>query len=636
VPRNAFYKGWPLSRSYAGQEFVPPGGGTWTIVDTRDPRRVTNTPLVEENPYPGQIEQAFVRRWNPGTARWEYRNSGGGTFGVDGFGRGIPGRSQYLGGGDTAWLAAHEFHHQMESQGEFSFADREDDRIVFDHPAPRRRTPRPDGTWDDNAWNTAGRHGEHWDVLAFWDRTLTDAQWLRIYFGETVTVADADGDGVPDDDPRLPLDEKRWGSRPDTAKTDGRMNDLAKVMLSTWAPGPLQSTFRKPEFQAILPSPAAPDSDGDGLPDDIDPYPLYPYPPFIWPCTAAVDGDAGEWANVPVGGRMDRGGVRLTFQQAHDDRAYYGLVRLSGPWKHLRITLDGEGEGVFSGRGVEYLEVTRAAEPDAAPSIRKPPYARAVVGVAAAPPEPAAGGDGGDGSAAFEFSLPNRGEGPWFWDKAGREIGVAIEVRDDEGRVYSVYEPYRLFYARMLERTGRDPLPPGAPAELTREQATRVLLPGDPALKFTGTGWKRGKKRLVHAGEAESLAFVDGLSAADFDLWMRFEAKQDAILAAFAPETASPNAGSDYVAFVGGYNNTVTRLRLFGREIGDADAVLTPGIHTMQLSRRNGAVWCLFDGKPILYAADPDPQKTIDRLAVIGGYHGGQIVHEIRVRIHAP
>jgi hypothetical protein len=56
----------------------------------------------------------------------------------------------------------------------------------------------------------------------------------------------------------------------------------------------------------------------------------------------------------------------------------------------------------------------------------------------------------------------------------------------------------------------------------------------------------------------------------------------------------------------------------------------------MQLSRRNGAVWCLFDGKPILYAADPDPQKTIDRLAVIGGYHGGQIVHEIRVRIHAP
>jgi hypothetical protein len=220
---------------------------------------------------------------------------------------------------------------------------------------------------------------------------------------------------------------------------------------------------------------------------------------------------------------MDRGGVRLTFQQAHDDRAYYGLVRLSGPWKHLRITLDGEGEGVFSGRGVEYLEVTRAAEPDAAPSIRKPPYARAVVGVAAAPPEPAAGGDGGgDGSAAFEFSLPNRGEGPWFWDKAGREIGVAIEVRDDEGRVYSVYEPYRLFYARMLERAGRDPLPPGAPAELTREQATRVLLPGDPALKITGTGWKRGKKtarprrrgrvaRLRRWAERRGLRPVDAL-----------------------------------------------------------------------------------------------------------------------------
>jgi hypothetical protein len=244
-----FYQGWPVSRAYAGQDFAPPGGGAFTIVDTRDPTRATTAPVVEERPYAGQIEQAFVRRWNPNTQKWEFYTSGGGTLGVDGWPRGVPGRSQYLGGGDTAWLAAHEFHHQMESQGAFSFANREDDRIVFNHPSPRSR---------DNAWNTSGRHGEHWDVLAFWDRTLSPAQWLRIYFGYTTTTADRDEDGVPDDDSRLPLDEKRFGSDPRKPMTDGHLNDLAKIMLSTWAPAPLQYTFNKPPFPSVRPNPTRP------------------------------------------------------------------------------------------------------------------------------------------------------------------------------------------------------------------------------------------------------------------------------------------------------------------------------------------------------------------------------------------
>ncbi len=60
---------------------------------------------------------------------------------------------------------------------------------------------------------------------------------------------------------------------------------------------------------------------------------------------------------------------------------------------------------------------------------------------------------------------------------------------------------------------------------------------------------------------------------------------------------------------------------------------MTSGQHTMQLTRRDGNLWVLFDGKPILWAADPDPKKPIVRLAVIGGYGGAQVVHEIRIRI---
>lgn len=59
---------------------------------------------------------------------------------------------------------------------------------------------------------------------------------------------------------------------------------------------------------------------------------------------------------------------------------------------------------------------------------------------------------------------------------------------------------------------------------------------------------------------------------------------------------------------------------------------MLPGRHTLQLSRRNGTLWALFDGKPILYARDPNPNQPIGTLAVIGGYGGQQRVYAIRVR----
>ena len=616
----AFYRGLPVSRSYSGKDFDPPGGGAFTIVDTAAPQRSNSAPVFEERPYAGQVEQSFPRRWNAKTKAWEYYSSGGGTFGVDGFPRGVPGRSQFLGGPDTAWLAAHEFHHQMESQGAFSLADREDERITFDHPSPRGK---------DNPWNTAGRHGQHWDVLAFWDRTLTDAQWLRVYFGETVTVADADQDGVPDDDPRLPFDEKRFGSDPRRARTDGRLTDLAKAQLSTWAPAALQQTFTKPPFQAYSPSPRDADSDRDGTPDGEDAWPLYPWPPFVWPRTAAVDGDPGEWRDLPLAGeRQIKGGGRdgrVAYRHSYDAAAYYGCLSLAGPWERVEVTLDGEGRGVFSGAGVQNLVVTRDGDAVAV----KPQGAGAPGLVWKAATQP-------DGTTTVEFSLPNGGSaaGVWNWRGAGREVGVAIEAAATGGAIYSLHEPYRLFYCRMLEGHGQPPPPPvRAPAELTAEAATKVLRPGDPAIKTAGQGWRLEGGRYAHRGNDESALYVEvPAEVGEFDLWMRFEAKQDAILGGFAKGTKQMGAGEDYIAFVGGYANTVTRFRLFGREAGDDDTAISPGVHMMQLSRRGGYVWCLFDGKVVLAVPDPDPAKRLDRLAVIGGYNGDQVVHEIRAR----
>ena len=194
-------------------------------------------PLQEDTIYSGQTIVICERRWNPEKKEWYYQGSGGGTFGIDWMLWGdktqvpAPGRSTYLGGSDIAWLNTHEYRHQKESQHHFSGLVRDDDRVVFCHFAPRYITPT-----DNWRWDTAFAHGEHWDGIAWELRMLTTPQYLRNMFGEILTAKDADGDGIPDDDPKLPLDEKRLGSNPASPMTDGRTHDMQRILGARWVP----------------------------------------------------------------------------------------------------------------------------------------------------------------------------------------------------------------------------------------------------------------------------------------------------------------------------------------------------------------------------------------------------------------
>ncbi len=618
---DAAYKNWPVCRSWPGVDYAGPGGGDFTIVDTKNPLKTNKEPVFEEKPFAGQVEQAFTRRWNDKTKKWDYYGSGGGTFGIDGLPSGVPGRSQYLGGSDSAWLATHEYHHQMESWGAFSLSDREDERIVFDHPDERRRILKADGTYDEVTWGTAFLSGDHWDCIETADRMVSDAQWLRMYVGYTMTVKDAEMDGVPDNDPRLPLDEKRFGSDPAKAKTDGQMNDLQKAMLSTWVPAVLQYTFDKPTFQAIKPNPNSIDTDGDGEPDTDDPYPLYPWKPFVWPMTAAVDGDDSEWKDVPLSGEMKEGGLRATFKQCHNDEAYYAAIKVNGPWKRVQITLDGEGKGVFThGRtGVYYITIDNG---DPVAKVREGKIGKLIMKQ----------GKSADGSDVIELTIPNRGDGQWYWYRGGRPVGVFLDITDEKNAQWSMYEPYKMFYSIMLEPTGRWPMPPGTPAELKAAEATYNLKPGDPQLKIWGKGWNLVDGKYRYSPGEDSCIYVGDLAAKEWDIWVSFEADFDAVLGAFVPGTKLMDAGQDYIAFLGGYNNTVTRFRIFGREESDGDVMLTPGKHWMQFTRRDGRVWFLVDGKTVMTSVDPLPEKLVDRIGVIGCGDGKQVIHEIRVR----
>lgn len=623
---DPFYRGWPVCRSYTGEDYRGPGGGGFTILDTRDPLRTNDEPVEEELPYAGQIELAMLRFWNKERRRWEFRNSGGGTLGIDSFPSGIPSRCQYLGGGDIAWLTAHEFHHTLESLSAFFLAHREDERIVFNHYEPRRRVAKPDGGFQEMTWTTSGRHGEHWDGMRYWDRTLSDAQWLRFAFGETITVADRDGDGFPDDDPRLPLDEKRFGSFGNRMHTDGRLTDLQKAMLSGWVPNPLQSTWVKPEPEYFPFEPRNPDSDRDGLTDDVDPLPLVAAEPIIVPRSVEVDGVASEWEGVPVAGRIAHAGpsgpVReLVFQQAHDHTAWYGLFRARGDWARIEAVFDGEGLGVFSSQGVQGVIFVRNDD-----KIEARPHFGAAPGLRW---EARRDGD----TWIVEFSWPNRGEGLWFWDRGGREIGSQINLYTPAGAGYAMWAPYFVFYARMLEPHGRPPLPRIRPETIEASPDAIEVRPGDPRVRVE-EGWRVEDGRWAYDGHDERALLIEGLDAGEFDLWVEINARQDGILGAFLPATPRATAGADYVAFVGGYANRITRLRLFGAETGDSGVMMDPAVsRTLQLSRRMGGVWLFVDGRLEIYAPDPNPAARVDRLAVIGGYGGAQRVARIRYRV---
>ena len=621
-----FYKGWPICRSYANQDFQGAGGGDFTIVDPKNPSVVSKSPVLETKPYCGQIELAWPRRWNARSKAWEFYSSGGGTFGVDDLPAGFPGRSQFFVGSDVAWLASHEFHHQMESQAQFWLSDREDDRISFDHPAPRRRVLRGDGTAEETTWSTNGRHGEHWDVLAFWDRTLTDAQWLRCYFGETITVEDKDEDGVPDNDPRLPLDELRFGSSPLKSKTDGEMNDLAKIMLANWAPGPLQSSWTKPPFAPLLPSPTKADTNGNGIPDAFDANPLVRQAPVIPAKRMSVTGPPTEWSDLPIQGALRENRMTVVFKHAHDDVAYYGHLELHGNWKHVAATFDGEGLGVYSGIGVLGFDASNGSvgRSTAGP---KPPLVEI---------KPAFGGIPGfrsnsvelpDGGVSFTFSFQNRGEGPWYWKGGGREIGVVINAFDQDGRAFTLWEPYRPLYCKMLEPNGRYPMPDIKAAPM--ENATDVYLPGDKRIK-TSPSWVVSGASWHHQGANDAL-LVAGQNLHDFDFQATIEAKSDAVLGAFSRNNKTL-ASEGYVGFVGGYGNTTTRLRFFGSDETDEPVLWAPGRHEVQMSRREGQIRLFVDGKIVGIAADPSPKLAIDRVGVLGGFGGAQTVYEIRLR----
>ncbi len=176
---------------------------------------------------------------------------GGGTYGLPApwkYGKttgytGIPFQDKFS---RQDWLITHEFNHQVDA-----LMDASGYRQYY-HP--------------DLPWKMPGRFGEDFDFNAHILRNAGTDSWLNLKSAQLTATADADRDGVPDDDASLPFDENRLGGNPRLKDTDADgLNDLAEVMAGTSRGSDLKN----------------PDTDGDGITDGVDPEPLYAINPKI-------------------------------------------------------------------------------------------------------------------------------------------------------------------------------------------------------------------------------------------------------------------------------------------------------------------------------------------------------------------
>ncbi|HEY3268334.1 MAG TPA: hypothetical protein VGM37_15555 [Armatimonadota bacterium] len=299
------------------------------------------------------------------------------------------------------WLYVHEVDHQMDA-----FFDRAGyPEFWLNHPDPTVHPGRYGGQFDVNAW-----------IFREWP--VNDWFWMPANgIGKVSLVADADGDGVPDDDPTLPLDEKRLGSSPKRVDTDGDgLDDLGEAMAGI--------------FQGSNPRKA--DTDGDGIPDGRDPWPLDAAKQDRPRKTPVIDGAiaADEWTPLaPLNGDFT-GQTWLNW----DENAIYLAIQADRPFS-AEVQLIPNNGGLFQTDKVE-MRVEAPKPGDAA--IRNGAGAFGRVGQE-------------NGKTTLELAFPRNPE-IGLAPQMDQIMGLSIQVMDKDDRWLSVFEPWRLWQFRTTLR----------------------------------------------------------------------------------------------------------------------------------------------------------------------------------------
>jgi concanavalin A-like lectin/glucanase superfamily protein len=244
-----------------------------------------------------------------------------------------------------AWTFTHEIHHALELMENLTPGTPE---VLFCHFPWCYPDPLGPTGWHMD-WGT------HYDGIAAANRGYLD-QWSTFPepYDDYIECLDSDRDGLPDADARVPMDEARLGTNPESADTDGDgLDDLAEYC---------RYNFRGTD-------PLRPDTDGDSFPDGLDEEPLYPVAPGIRavqiPLT--IDGSVEpRWPVLTTGHYFTRNPtpLDLTTYAAWDADALYLAFGASRRLRFM-VSLDGSGEdGRFESPVRHSLGATDTDNPD--------------------------------------------------------------------------------------------------------------------------------------------------------------------------------------------------------------------------------------------------------------------------------
>jgi hypothetical protein len=252
----------------------------------RDPSKTDNI----------SIRQAYGGGTNGVPAPWKYGTTTGYT--------GNPFQDLFS---RQDWLITHEFHHQLDALMDASGF--------------------PEYYHADLPWKMPGRFGEDFDFNAHIIRNAPLDSWLNLKFGKLSQTPDVDHDGVPDDDPSLPFDEKRLGGNPHLKDTDGDgLSDLQEVMAGTSRGTALNNV----------------DTDGDGLSDAVDPEPLYAANPAIKKLDRPENLQSTLFASLSATDMTAQTFLRW-------DEQYLYFKTNTNKAANLLLQIDADGDGWFHG-----------------------------------------------------------------------------------------------------------------------------------------------------------------------------------------------------------------------------------------------------------------------------------------------
>lgn len=359
---------------------------------------------------------------------------------------------------DAGWCFTHEFHHALD--GPLCGGD--------GHPEMLSAHPYSDAGEPHFRY---GHHAaQHWDWIAHSLAMFPDYLAIRGATDSTITFRDADGDGMPDCDPRLPMDEDRFGSHPGTKDTDGDGRDDLDEFCADIYRGS---------------NPCAKDTDGDGRDDREDPAPTVALAPAI--AYAAVD--------PVVDGTLDDAYLPLAGRAWLDDAPELGWSGISACWNEdalylfvrsrlpaaLELLVDSSAENGFWEGGDTY---PIRARPDGAVEFRDLLSGPVPGATAKAGPEglevriPAEIGQG----VSLEVNFGGRRRPEDVTDglrlEADRTISLNLALRDGEHKV--LFTPLWSMFDVRLAKSESDPPRPSL------RHTTRVTTDERPVVVVSG------------------------------------------------------------------------------------------------------------------------------------------------------